>query len=134
MGRRDKEINHIGGYRWNTNLCNVILFVQDGGVSAVFVFTPICTPVFDAGGYPAPVFDGGGYPAPVFDGGGYPAPVFDAGGYPAPVFDGGGYPAPVFDAGGYPAPVFDAGGYTATESATIDCNGTRNLQDLSTAK
>ena len=32
------------------------------------------------------------------------------------------------------APVFDAGGYTATVSAVIDCNGTANLQDFSTAK
>jgi len=30
--------------------------------------------------------------------------------------------------------VFDAGGYTNTVSATIDCNVTPNLQDLSTAK
>ena len=34
----------------------------------------------------------------------------------------------------YTDPVFDAGGYTDTVSATIDCNGTGNLQDLSTAK
>ena len=30
--------------------------------------------------------------------------------------------------------VFDAGGYTDTVSAAIDCSGTANVQDLSTAK
>ena len=50
----------MGGYRWKSNLCNVILaltIVQDDGTTAVPVFAHISTPlVFDDGGCTATVF------------------------------------------------------------------------------
>ena len=47
---------YLGGYRWESNLCNVILaltIVQDDGVTTAPVFAHSCNPlvvVFDDGG------------------------------------------------------------------------------------